>query len=125
MVERLDLQEKVTFYGNVTDTWNWYQNIDIYVSNSYSEGLQVSPMEAMASGCYTLAHHWSGADELLPEENLYISGQELNHKILTYSAMSNADREKKKKEMRDIVRLNFDIDESKVRVCQLIESAAG
>ncbi|HMN29574.1 MAG TPA: glycosyltransferase family 4 protein, partial [Caldilineaceae bacterium] len=66
LVNELKLQEKVTFYGNVAEPWLWYPKIDIFISNSYSEGLQVAPMEAMASGCYCLSHRWEGAEELLP-----------------------------------------------------------
>ena len=121
-VKKLDLQNQVTFYGNVTDTWDWYTKIDIFISNSYSEGLQVAPMEAMASGCFSLAHRWGGADELLPEENLYVTGQELNQKILSFSALSSVDKNGKKRQMRDIVRENFDVDKTKIRVRQVIEN---
>jgi glycosyltransferase involved in cell wall biosynthesis len=124
MVERLGLQNKVTFYGNVTDTWNWYQKIDIFISNSYSEGLQVAPMEAMACGCYCFAHHWSGADELLPGENLYYSGQELNQKIIAYSALPEAKRFEHRNRMREIARSHFDIEKTKIRIREVIESAA-
>ena len=124
VVERLGLQDRVTFYGNVTDTWDWYQRIDIFISNSYSEGLQVAPMEAMACGCYCLAHHWSGADELLPEENLYYSSQELNKKIIAYSDLTEAKRLESRKLMREIARNNFDIEKTKIRIRQVVESAA-
>jgi glycosyltransferase involved in cell wall biosynthesis len=70
LVDRLNLQSRVTFHGPVTRPWEWYPRIDIFVSHSYSEGLQVAPMEAMAAGCYTLCHRWDGAEELLPPEYL-------------------------------------------------------
>ena len=66
LVDRLGLGDKVTFYGHVSEPEHWYRNIDIFISNGYSEGLQVSLLEAMASGRYCLSHHWDGADELLP-----------------------------------------------------------
>ncbi len=71
LVENLGLQEKITFYGNVTDNAAWYKEIDLFISNGYSEGWQVSLIESMASGCYSVVHRWPGADELLPAENLY------------------------------------------------------
>ena len=121
-VKVLDLQNQVTFYGNISDTWDWYHKIDIFISNSYSEGLQVAPMEAMASGCFCLAHRWAGADELLPEENLYVTGQELNQKILSFSESSSVGKLEKKRQMRDIVRYKFDVNKAKVRVRQVIEN---
>lgn len=120
-VHNLGLTDKVTFYGNVSDTWNWYQQIDIFISNSYSEGLQVAPMEAMASGCYCLSHRWSGADELLPEENLYFTSRELQDKILCYAELAESEKQNHKERMRSIVVENFNIDRTKIQVRQLLE----
>jgi len=77
LVSKLNLNDKVLFYGHISDPQNWYHKIDILISNSYSEGLQVTPMEAIASGCYCLSHYWDGAEELLPEENLFFTSREL------------------------------------------------
>ena len=99
IVADLGIQEKVTFYGNVKETWDWYHKIDIFISNSYSEGLQVAPMEAMASGCYCLSHRWRGADELLPQEYLYFTDTELREKILQYCVTSE---EKKLEQTRSV-----------------------
>jgi glycosyltransferase involved in cell wall biosynthesis len=121
MVIALDLQDHVTFYGNVTNTSNWYHGIDIFISNSYSEGLQVAPMEAMASGCYCLSHHWAGADELLPDNNLFISEFELQEKVLRYSNLNEGERQSKRKTMREIVAERFNIDKIKVQIRQVIE----
>lgn len=97
VVQKLNLRDKVTFYGDISKPWKWYRNIDVFVSNSYSEGLQVALMEAMASGCYCLAHHWDGAEELLPNEYLFFTDSEFQEKISRYlqasSAMQNQDRE--------------------------------
>ena len=120
-VRDLNLTDKVTFYGNVSDTANWYPKVDIFISNSYSEGLQVSPMEAMACGCYCLSHHWAGADELLPEDNLYYTNRELQEKILRYAETPESEKQMQKKKMRTIVVETFNIDRTKVQIRQLIE----
>jgi glycosyltransferase involved in cell wall biosynthesis len=86
-VEQLNIKDNVTFYGSMKDPWSWYPKIDIFVSNSYSEGLQVAPMEAMATGCYVLSHHWRGADELVPADHLYLTDNQLQAKILEYCAL--------------------------------------
>jgi glycosyltransferase involved in cell wall biosynthesis len=122
LVERLGLKSKVTFYENVPDPQNWYPKIDIFISNSYSEGLQLAPMEAMASGCYTLSHRWEGADELLPEENLYDTGAELRQKILEYCAASEVEKLHRRQALRAIVCEKFDIHRIKVQIRELVEA---
>lgn len=121
VVNELGMQDRVTFYGNVIDTNNWYQNIDVFVSNSYSEGLQVAPMEAMASECYCLSHHWTGAEELLPEENLYYSSQELIDKILCYAELPGSEKLHQKDRMRAIVAEKFNIEKTMLQIRQIIE----
>ncbi len=120
----LGIQKRVTFHGNVKDTWNWYHKIDIFISNSYSEGLQVAPMEAMASGCYCLAHRWRGADELLPQENLYFTEVELRKKILEYCETSDVEKLEQKKRMRLLAEENFDINHTVRQVVQAIDDVA-
>ena len=124
LVEKLGLQQKITFYGHISEPETWYPNIDIYVSNGYSEGLQVSPMEAMATGCYALSHHWDGADELLPPENLFFSEAELIERIERYCDLSDAERAVEREKMRARVVEKFNVDKTKVQIRQLIESAA-
>jgi glycosyltransferase involved in cell wall biosynthesis len=124
LVERLSLQDKVTFYGHISEPPSWYRFIDIYVSNGYSEGLQVAPMEAMASGCYCLSHHWDGADELLPETNLYYTNAQLKELILRYAETSETAREHEKARMRAIVCDKFNVDKTKLQIRRLVEEAA-
>ena len=121
LVQRLGLESKVTFYENVPDPRNWYPRIDIFLSNSYSEGLQLAPMEAMASGCYTLSHHWDGADELLPDDNLYYTGTELRHKLIEYSQADEAEKLRRRQALRAIVCEKFDLNRIKVQIRQLVE----
>lgn len=112
LVERLGLKERVTFDGPIDDPSAWYRKIDIYISNSYSEGLQLAPMEAMASGCYTLSHWWAGADELLPVERLYFSDSELQQQIEGYMKLPEEVRQQQLVGQRTIVEQNFDVQET-------------
>jgi glycosyltransferase involved in cell wall biosynthesis len=121
LVKRLGLDSRVTFYNNVPDPQDWYHKIDIFLSNSYSEGLQLAPMEAMASGCYTLSHRWEGADELLPEENLFYTGAQLRQKIHEYAEMPEAEKLQKRQALRHIVCEKYDINQIKVQIRQLVE----
>ena len=118
---RLGLQDRVTFYGDVKDPEAWYRRIDIFISNSYSEGLQVSPMEAIASGCYCLSHCWDGAGELLPGENLYLTDQQLVEKVLAYCEAPASEQRRLRKRLRDLVAENFNVDQTKLRIRELIE----
>jgi len=121
LVKRLGLETRVTFYENVSDPQAWYPKIDIFLSNSYSEGLQLAPIEAMASGCYTLSHRWEGAEELLPEENLFYTGTELRGMILGYSNAPEAEKLRRRQALRAIVCDRFDINQIKVQIRQLVE----
>jgi len=121
LVQRLNLQDKVTFYGTVKDAAEWHQRIDIFISNSYSEGLQVSPMEAIASGCYCLAHAWDGADELLPADDIFLTNAELIQKILSYANSSPQERRLRQAAQLGIVRARFDMNVIKAQVRQLVE----
>ncbi len=121
LVDQLGLQDRVTFYENVLDPQSWYPRMDIFISNSYSEGLQVAPMEAMACGCYTLSHRWEGAEELLPEKNLFYTGSELRREILAYSDLSGSEKQFEREALRAIVCDKFDLNRTKVQIRQLVE----
>ena len=121
LVDRLGISDKVIFSGKVTDPLSWYANVDIFVSNSYSEGLQVSPMEAVATGCYCLSHRWDGADELLPEHNLFYSDQEMAQKIFEYCDAPDAKRREMVLDLLHDVHSRFDINRTKTQIRKLIE----
>lgn len=124
LVKKLKIEDKVTFYGHISEPEQWYHKIDIYISNGYSEGLQVSPMEAMASGCYALSHFWDGADELLPEENLYFTSRDLRQKILAYCDLPDVQKQAQKDAMRARVCDKFNVDKTKQQIRRLIEEVA-
>ena len=120
-VQKLKLQDRVTFYGRTSDPENWYRNIDIFVSNSYSEGLQLAPMEAVASGCYALVHDWDGADELLPSEYLYLTDNELIARINDFCNLPDAERQQHCERQLAIVHENFDINDIKTQIRHVVE----
>ena len=122
LIRRLKLQDRVTIYGQVTDPPSWFRNLDIFVSNSYSEGLQVALCEAMACGIYCLSHWWEGVEEILPVENLYFSEQELIERIGGYLHLSEAKRNELKKDMRSRVTGMSDIEQTKAEIRKTIES---
>lgn len=90
---RLGIEKSVIFYGHIQNAADFYKQIEIFISNSYSEGLQVSPMEAILSGCYCFAHHWPGAKELLPEENLFYTDEDFGQKIFNFESLSDQEKQ--------------------------------
>lgn len=125
LAKMLNIGDRVTFYGNVKDPRSWFQNIDIFISNSYSEGLQVAPIEAMASGCYCLCHRWGGADELVPEANLYFTDGELVSLIREYDSLPAQDKKYIRKLLREHVCNRFDMNVIKKKIRQIVEDVAG
>ena len=121
-VDRLALNDKVIFYGHIDPIKDFYPNIDIFISNGYSEGLQVSAVEAMASGRYVLSHFWPGADELLPKDYLYFTNGELNEKLLSYHETSADYKAEQTAYMRERMLDKFNIDKNKVEIRHLVES---
>lgn len=109
LVSRLGLAERVIFDGPVSDAAAWYRSVDVFVSNSYSEGLQVAPIEAMASGCFTLSHNWAGAGELLPPDCLFITEPELVARVAAYAQLPAEDKAAATSRLRILAEERFDI----------------
>lgn len=122
LVNKLQLQDRVTFYGHVANQEEWYRGIDIFISNSYSEGLQVAPMEAVASGCYCLSHYWDGADELLPAEDLYFSDAELLERLERYCEADEEERAQWRMRQREIVCQRFDAEKINTKIREVVEA---
>lgn len=121
----LGIQDRVIFHGVVPDPAAWYRNIDIFVSNSYSEGLQVAAIEAMASGCMVFSHRWDGADELLPDDCLYYTDSELVQRIRDYCAGAEPERQRRRDALQLAARQRFSLDVTKARIRQVIDEVAG
>lgn len=124
LVHKLKLQDKVTFYGHIKDALSFYRNVDIFISNSFNEGLQVSPMEAIASGCYCFSHWWAGAEELLPEENLFLTDIDLRSLIISYDRLSNQAKQLCREKIRNNVVERFDSAKISHQIRAVVEEAA-
>ena len=123
LIEKLGLHGQVHLYGAVHDAPEFFRNIDVFISNSYSEGLQVSPMEAMASGCYALAHDWDGADELLPADQRFLTDGQLAERLRTYAGLSAAQQQAACLNLRRRVENDFSALNIAAQVSDVVEQA--
>jgi glycosyltransferase involved in cell wall biosynthesis len=124
LVRRLGLSDKVIFYGRVEDRWDWYQKMDIFVSYSYSEGMQVAPIEAAASGCYCLTHWWEGADEIFPGPQISITEAEFVRQVLDYASATDEQRQQMRQPFIDYVEKFCDLDRINYEIETILQKAA-
>ena len=92
LIRKLELDNKVFLEGYIENIVDWYNSIDIYISNSRHEGLQLSLIEALICGCYPLSHFWNGAEEVLPKNHIYITDNDLKAKIMDYCKWEKDER---------------------------------
>jgi glycosyltransferase involved in cell wall biosynthesis len=123
LVEKLGLNDAVTFYDHITSTAAWLRNIDVFVSNSYWEGHQVALIEAMAVGCQCYSHFWDGAEEVLPPENIYAAETQLADMLIAYSKLPEDVRKCERDRMRAIAIEKYDANHQYVAIRQVIEEA--
>ena len=121
LTQRLGLEGQVIFYGRVDEPEKWYRKLDIFISNSYSEGLQVALLEALACGVFSLSHHWEGAEEILPREQLYFGERELIERISQYMRLSDEQQVQAKTHMVGLVAGRSDIQFTTRAIRQVID----
>ncbi len=125
LVSNLGIQERVRFWGLVEDPATWLQSLDIFISASYSEGHQVSLIEAMASGCYCLSHCWDGVEEVLPPEQIFTTDSALRAKLLGYAALPEEEQRQAQARMRAIAEEKFDERRMVREIIAVIETVGG
>lgn len=123
LVHELRLEDRVSFWGQPRRPAAWYRTVDIFVSNSWSEGLQVSLLEAMASGCHVLSHRWQGADDVLPESQLFLDDRDLERKIVEYYRTPFAARRRRQLAARETVERSFESRDIARRIRQIVAGA--
>jgi glycosyltransferase involved in cell wall biosynthesis len=77
MVDDLEIGDRVTFlpYLSKTELAQWLKTIDVFVVPSHQEGLCISALEAMASGCPVVSTRCGGPEEYVIEDQTgYLTG---------------------------------------------------
>lgn len=64
-IDRLGMDDHVVFLGYVPDSARLYNNLDVYVSSSTSEGFSMTCAEAMACGAPVIATRCGGPEEII------------------------------------------------------------
>jgi glycosyltransferase involved in cell wall biosynthesis len=105
---RLDLEKHVTLHGQIEEVEDWFNEIDIFVSNSYWEGQQNALIEASASGCLCLSHFWGGADEAVLPDSVYATEEQLQAQLIRLAEMSDEARARRRQQTRALAEARFD-----------------
>ena len=124
LVDKLGLSSRVELVGQPQHVPAWYRTIDLFVSNSYSEGVHVSLLEAMSSARHCLSHAWQGVETVLPPDQIYLTDRELQEKILAFYAAPRHVRERARKRMRQEVCTNYDIRIVQQEILSLLTEVA-
>lgn len=124
LIDKLGLGNAVFQYAPRPDVWNWLPSMDVFISNSYWEGLQVALLEAMACGCYCLSHQWGGAEEALPLRSLFLSEADLVDKLVTYADLPPQDKLHERLALRSIAEATFGLQPYIDAVDKVIQDAS-
>jgi glycosyltransferase involved in cell wall biosynthesis len=73
LAKQLGIENEVRFMGSQPDPRLFFWAADIFVMPSLHEGLAISPLEAIASGCASLLTEVSGLEEIAAETKWTIS----------------------------------------------------
>lgn len=115
LIKETGLEDKVVFVGGKShsEMMDWYDDIDIYIQPSYSEGLSRAIVEAMSRACPVICSNVGGNNELISDKYLFRRGdyKQLADKLkliitdLSQQAEANFNNSKKyQKEILDIKR---------------------
>lgn len=126
LARELKIDERTSFYGQIPhqEIPNWLIDKDIIVSSSDYESFHICLIEGMASGVIPLIRNWPGADEIYPSEFILpFRDQEfvdsLKKKIIEFYNLNESKVEKKREQVRTIVKEKFSFNKQVEKYDQL------
>lgn len=122
---KLGIADRVHLEGHVPNAAHWYKKIDLFVSNSYLETQHVALQEAMASGCYCLAHFWDGVEEIMPPEYIFATNRQLVEKTVAFHHLPEDLKMARQREMRRLAEDFCDSRKVTPAVLEVIDRLAG
>ncbi len=102
LVEKLKLNNKITFFGPRQDVIKFYQIADLFVLPTYYDPFANTTIEAIALGNYTITSKNNGASEIINEKNGYVLDN-LNINCL-FNCLSKVIKHKKSKKNAEEIR---------------------
>jgi glycosyltransferase involved in cell wall biosynthesis len=124
LIERLGVREHVHLLGPIANPDSFYQDVDVFLSNSFWEGQQSALLEAMASGCYCLSHCWGGVEEVLPPEQVFVTDGEAQEKLIVYANLPPTAKRAAQVAMRRTAEQCFDEDRMVSEIMEMISQLA-
>jgi UDP-glucose:(heptosyl)LPS alpha-1,3-glucosyltransferase len=127
LIEKLNIQDHVTFLGERANPETVYQEAHILVHPTFYDACSLTTMEAMASGLPTITTKWNGASALISADEGYVIDEPRNTAALC-DAIRNLFDEDKRQRMGKAARSKMEkytMERNMEQIEQILRKAAG
>jgi UDP-glucose:(heptosyl)LPS alpha-1,3-glucosyltransferase len=127
LMEKLNIQNHVTFLGERANPETVYQEAHILAHPTFYDACSLTTMEAMASGLPTITTKWNGASALISADEGYVIDEPRNAAALC-DAIRELFNEDKRQRMGKAARLKMEkytMEKNMEQIEQILQKAAG
>jgi UDP-glucose:(heptosyl)LPS alpha-1,3-glucosyltransferase len=107
LIEKLNIQDCVTFLGERANPETIYQEAHILAHPTFYDACSLTTMEAMASGLPTITTKWNGASALISPDEGYVIDEPRNTAALCDAIRNLFDKDKRQR-MGEAARLKME-----------------